>query len=247
MTVVVTTLAVAVAVLAVLVVGLLRSHAAVLRRLHELGVGDEVRTDGLPLVAPDVVAPTGEPTGRAATDLAGVAPDGATVAVAVAGVRHDTVVAFLSTSCATCEVFWEDFRSGVDLPSGTRLVIVAKGPDHESPAELVALAPDTVPVIMSSGAWEDYGVPGSPYVLYVDGPSGRIRGEGTGGSWEHVAKLLAQATGDLAFVDGAAPRAPKARTDAERERDTDRALLSAGISPGDPSLYQRFDGSEVHE
>jgi hypothetical protein len=39
MTLVVSALAIVVAVLAVLVAGLLRSHAAILRRLHELGAG----------------------------------------------------------------------------------------------------------------------------------------------------------------------------------------------------------------
>lgn len=246
MTLAVTILAVAVAVLAVLVVGLLRSHAAVLRRLHQLGAGeDRLPGSQLPLVAADVPAPTSQPTGRAVADLEGVAPDGAAVAIAVDGTDHDTVLAFLSSTCATCEAFWEQLARGVELPTGTRLVVVTKGPDQESPSEVAALAPTDIPVVMSTEAWEANAIPGSPYVIHVDGPSGRARGEGTGGSWEQVAKLLAQATGDLAFLEPGHGRSRKTRSDAERERDTDRALLEAGIEPGDPSLYQRFDGTEV--
>lgn len=239
MIVAVTILAAVVAMLTVLVLGLLRSHAAILRRLHALDAGEVGAS--LPVVGPGVVAPTPDEPGRAGVDIFGTAPDGSALSIAVTGVTHDTVVAFLSSSCATCESFWDEFREGVARPEGTRLVIVAKGQEHESPAELAALAPSDVPMVMSSEAWEEYGVPGSPYVVYVEGASSRIRGEGTGGTWAQVAKLLAQSTGDLEFLDGATPRAAKAKTDAERERDTDRALLAAGIRPDDPSLYQRFD------
>jgi hypothetical protein len=38
---------------------------------------------------------------------------------------------------------------------------------------------------------------------------------------------------------------PKAAADARREHDVDRVLLSAGIEPGDPSLYARADGTIV--
>lgn len=248
MTLVVTVLAVAVALLAFVVIGLLRSHAAILRKLHALGAGDgDQAPGGSPLVAPDVVAPTSDPSGRAASDLAGSAPDGSSVGVAVVGVRHDTIVAFLSTSCAGCETFWEELGRGIDLPARTRLVLVTKGPEHESPASVESVSPEGVTIVMSSEAWEEYGVPGSPYIVLVDGTSGMVRGEGTGGSWDQVAKLLAHATGDVRFIERSRASRPKARSDAQRERDTDRALLAAGISPGDPSLYQRFDGEEQPE
>ena len=90
-------------------------------------------------------------------------------------------------------------------------------------------------MLLSSSAWRDYGVPGSPHVVFVDGPSGRIRGEGTGQSLRQVSELLARSTGDASFVTGG--RLPKPGRDAEQEQAVDRELLAAGILPGDPRLY----------
>ncbi|MBW3653939.1 MAG: glycoside hydrolase family 65 protein, partial [Actinobacteria bacterium] len=65
-------------------------------------------------------------------------------------------------------VFWDELRSAA-LPSGTRLVIVTKGDEAESPVAVRDLAPPGVTLVMSSDAWVDYKVPGSPYVIDVDG------------------------------------------------------------------------------
>jgi hypothetical protein len=74
--------------------------------------------------------------------------------------------------------------------------------------------------------------------VYVDGPSGRVAGEGTGGSWSQVARLLADATGDLTFTAGSdARRRRKPRADADREAEMDRALLQAGLTPDDERMY----------
>ena len=72
---------------------------------------------------------------------------------------------------------------------------------------------------------------------FVDGRTGRVRGEGTGQSWGQVTQLLARATGDPAYV-GAAPLPGKPRRDADVEAEVDRELMAAGILPGDPRLYQ---------
>ena len=48
---------------------------------------------------------------------------------------------------------------------------------------------------MTSEAWDDYGVPVSPYFVLVDGPSGRVVGEGAGTSWEQVARPARQGRG----------------------------------------------------
>ncbi len=77
---------------------------------------------------------------------------------------------------------------------------------------------------MSSAAWAEYRVPGSPYFVLVDGPAGRVRGEGTGATWEQVSTMLRQANDD-ASDDG-------------REVRIDRELLAHGIVPGDPSLFR---------
>jgi hypothetical protein len=78
-------------------------------------------------------------------------------------------------------------------------------------------------------------VPGSPHAVFVDGRTGRVRGEGTGQSLRQVAQLLARATGDAGFVTG--PSGAKSARDADQEAAVDRALLGAGILPGDPRLY----------
>jgi hypothetical protein len=241
MTIVVTVLTVVVAVLALLVAGLLRSHAVILRRLHELGAGLDGSVDATAR-APDLGLPhpPSVTEGRAAADLAGVGPHGEAQAVRVAGTRHDTILAFLSSGCTTCQAFWEDLREAVP-PRGARLIIVTKGTEAESPVAIADVAPANVTVLMSSQAWDDYEVPGSPYVVHVDGASGRVRGEGTGPNWAQVERMLLQGAGDLDAQRAGAGR--KAAADAEREQEVDRVLLAAGIEPGDPSLYTRADGT----
>lgn len=265
MTAVVVALAVVVAVLAVLVVGLLRSHAEILKRLHALGAGlDDAGSSpvadttrgalgaaagpvGGPQpgrdfqVMPQVPSPPDRPGFGGVTDLSGVGPDGTdAVAVRVTGVEHDTIVAFLSSGCVTCQTFWDAFHKPrkLGLPAHTRLVVVTKGPEAESPSTVGRLAPPGIPTVMSSDAFAAYDVPGSPYFVHVHGPSGRVLGEGTGPDWDQVSSLLSQASGDAGLQDslrGSAVAKPSA--DADREARIDRELHAAGVLPGDPSLY----------
>lgn len=261
MTVLVVIETAALALLAVLVAGLLRSHATILRRLHALDGGadgahgaatgvaalemPQVHTSrintmpGIPNPAELDGSEQSSPGGRPAHDIAGTTPDGGTALIRTVGVEQDTVIAFLSSGCSTCQEFWDEFAQPrtVRLPRDTRLVIVTKGSHEESPAEVDRLRPPGTEVIMSSEAWTDHGVPGSPYVIAVDGPSGQVKGEGTGMSWGQVARLLAQATGDLAYLSDTELRKHKPSSDAEREARVDRELMAAGIMPGDPSLY----------
>jgi hypothetical protein len=253
MTILVTIETVILVLLAVLVAGLLRSHATILQRLHALDSGATAALDGGATAAtrsyttmPGIPAPVTlsepqirDPDSVRATDLVGATPDGETALVRITGVEHDTVLAFLSSGCSTCQEFWDEFDRprAVRLPAGTRLLVVTKGEDAESPAEVARLRPRGTDVIMSSQAWVDYGVPGSPYVVAVDGATGRIKGEGTGMSWPQVAKLLAQATGDIGFLSEVDARRGKPTSDLEREARVDRELMAAGILPGDTSLY----------
>jgi hypothetical protein len=237
------------AVLAVLVAGLLRAYGTVLRRLHELDGGapnsGPRQFDLLPVASaarteagrPDAVRPPAAVEFGPAHDLAGETLGGELVAARVAGVDQDTLLLFLSSTCASCESFWSDLgRPGaIHLPVGTRLIVVPQGPAHEDVDQLRLLAPAGLDVILSSEAWREYEVPGSPHVVYVDGPSGRIRGEGTGQSLRQVAELLARSTGDAGFVTGAPARKPG--RDREQEAAVDRELLANGILPGDPRLY----------
>jgi hypothetical protein len=245
-------LTVIVAVLVLLVAGLLRSHAAILRRLHELGAGvgetpgattaTTTAPDDAALRTPDLGLPSPPAVveGRQGADLQGVGPRGEALAVRVVGTEQDTVLAFLSSGCATCHVFWDDLREP-RMPAGTRLVVVTKGTDAESPVAIADVAPPNVTVVMTSEAWTQYQVPGSPYVIHVDGASGRVRGEGTGPNWDQVRRMLVLGAGDLD-----AQRSSKAAADAEREREADEILLAAGVKPGDPTLYANAE-SESEE
>lgn len=226
-----------IALLGLLVVSLLRSHAAILRRLHDAGFGleDEVGDGGSRGVGPVAVPLRTRPgvpepgTGaRTVADIVGSSPTGSAVSVAVGG-RRPTLLAFLSSGCSTCAGFWSAFTEGVPLPGDLRLVIVVRGDEAEDAAAVAALAPRGVVTVRSSAAWVDYDVPASPYFVLVG--SGRVLGEGAALTWEQVHGLLERAL-------GAAPE-PTARPlrHAARLQDTDAELLAAGLRPGDPSLY----------
>jgi hypothetical protein len=106
-----------------------------------------------------------------------VTTGGEAVGIAVVGTPHDTLVAFLSSGCLTCAAFWEAFADPrLGLPAGTRLVVVTRGEEHESPSALRDLAPPGLPVVLSTGSWEAYDVPGPPYLVHVEGPTGRVLG-----------------------------------------------------------------------
>jgi hypothetical protein len=254
-TVVVVVEGIVIAVLALLVVGLLRSHAEILKRLHDLGAGVEpgapASSSAAPAsaprpgspefpVMPQVPSPPDREGFGGAADIVGLGPGGQeTISVRITGVEHDTIVAFLSSGCITCQKFWDAFQKPrkLGLPAGTRLVVVTKGPEAESLSVVTQLAPPGIPTVMSTEAFTAYDVPGSPYFVQVQGITGRVRGEGTGPDWDQVRSLLSQASGDadlqakLATTSVAKPNA-----DAEREERIDRELHDAGILPGDPSL-----------
>jgi hypothetical protein len=247
-----------VAVLTLLVVGLLRSHADILRRLHDLDGGIEegapattaageapaggartVRRDEFQTF-PEVQAPPEREGFTESRDLVGVGVGDDAVTIRVTEVGHRTLVAFLSGTCLTCQRFWDAFQkpAKLGLPRDVRPVIVTKGPDQESVATVAGLAPAKVPVVMSNDAWVSYDVPGSPYFVLVDGRTGKVQGEGTGIDWPQVKGLLTQVTDDAAYADELeARRVAKPSADDERERRVDQELLAAGITPGDASLY----------
>ena len=166
---------------------------------------------------PQVPSPPDREGFTAVHDLIGTGLDDDAITVRVTGVDHDTVVAFLSSGCLTCRRFWDAFAKPDDLglPADMRVVVVTKDPAEESLSVIAGLAPPSVPLVMSSQAWADYDVPGSPYFVLVDGPTGAVRGEGTGPDWGQVQSLLGQATGDAAVVERlAASRVAKPNADA---------------------------------
>jgi hypothetical protein len=215
--------------LVALVAGLLRSHAEILRRLGP--------------VADATPSPLGSPpensrwsAGAAAPALAGATPAGDAVKLAFdGGASAPTLLAFLTSGCSSCAGFWDGL--GEDrLPHGVQPVIVTHGRERESPSRLRKLMPADVPVVMSSQAWEDYGVPGSPYFVLVDGA---VRGEGVATAWPALASLVTDAIDDELGASAAEPSAPAP------PRGIDATFAAAGIGPEDPSLYPARTGTST--
>src|SRR5581483_827837 len=154
--------AVAIGLLGLLVAGLLRSHAEILRQLHHLGGGlDLDRSAPVPLVGR-----------RPAVSLVGETADGEAVSLALDRPGEQTLLLFLSSGCGTCGAFWDGL--GERAVPGVRTVVVTRDAAEESPSEVQRLAPPGVTVVLSSGAWEVFAVPGSPYAVLVEGTTGRV-------------------------------------------------------------------------
>jgi hypothetical protein len=189
-------------ILVVLVAALLRSHAEILRRLGPEGAA-------LPRL-PDPAA--GDRTDVGAPEIAGVTPTGDAINLSLNGAP--VLLAFLSSGCTSCAGFWE--RLGEHpLPHGLKPMIVTRGPDREQRSKLRSMAPTSAPVVMSSGAWEAYAVPGTPYFVMVEG--GEIRGEGVATTWDALTSLVGDAV--------------------EEQRGIDERLAAAGIGLDHPSLF----------
>lgn len=214
---------VVIVLLLVLVAGLLKSHAEILRQLDALG-GGEVDRPG------DSSRPRTTGLGQAPTDaIVGVDPSGAATSVSLRHGRGETLIAFLSTGCTSCRVFWEALTPESRLVTPrTRPVIVTKGPGSESPAKVRELVPDGIRVVMSDDAWDAYRVPVTPYFMLVD-HDGAVIGEGSAADMSRLIGLFEQAVAD----------ADPTRLDTrQRERFTDGRLSQAGVEPGDASLYE---------
>ena len=224
-TVVVLIETVVIAVLGLLVCGLLRSHAEILAKLRELEGGTARPGPGA------ATAPTATAVAATVPDVVGTTLADEVVKIGVAGARHNTLLAFLSSGCLTCQEFWDTFsrRARLKVPGDARLVIVTKDESEESPSRLRELAPTAHPVVLSSAAWEAYGVPVAPYFVYVDGPSGQVRGQGVAQDWAQVVDLWSKAVND--------EQGP-ARRRGNRHARADAELLNAGIRPGDARLYK---------
>jgi hypothetical protein len=246
--------------LGILVAGLLRSHADILKALHDLGagVGDpsatgpdaQGRREGVDPSSRAVHVPftlgpplPGERNSVTAPTIAGITPNGDALAVTVSGHDTLTLIAFLSSGCSTCTGFWEAFQRPheLGLPEGIRLLVVTKGPEIEIAADVRAKARERLDVIMSTEAWGDYEVPGSPFFVLVDGAAARRIGEGVANHFDQVAELVRRAVVDVRpFGPGSRSKGFAEGLDGPaRESANDEELLAAGIHPGHPSLYPR--------
>jgi hypothetical protein len=228
--------------LGILVAGLLRSHADILRALHDLGaaVGDPAAA--VAVAAPvTLTTPASAPALGAAPAVAGVTPTGDARAIAVDNSDDFTLLGFLSSGCTGCAAFWDALQEPgrLQLPDRTRVVIVTKGPDREIPSEVQARTTGQVPVVMSTDAWIDYQVPGSPFFVLVDGATGQKVGQGVASQVGQLAELVRRAEHDRGHAGGTRGRGDASLDGPAREAAADEVLAAAGIFPGDPSLYPR--------
>lgn len=219
--------------LALLLVGLLRSHAAILQRLSSI----EGRSES-------------EPEERATVlegiDIAGESVDRRPITV---GVRHaggKILLAFLTTGCEPCHDFWRalgDVRSRSGLLRHAQIAIVTKGRDEESTTRIRRLGTKRVPVVLSTTAWKAYRVPGSPYFVYIDGEDGRVVGQGTASTWEQMIALIEDSVADVRLSDMDGNQPPSWQSSR-----VNAILTSAGIGPDHPSLYDtRLSVDELEE
>lgn len=199
--------------IALLVVGLLRSHAEIIRAVQSYG---RALAEDAGEAYSHSLADT---AGRAfdALGIAGETLDGAHVDYPLwATDDRDTLLAFLTTGCRTCQTFWDALQSHeLELPAETRLVIVAKDKRNESRARLRRLAPAQHDLLLSSNAWTTYHVPSSPYFVFITGANAQVAGQGTAQTWQQVLDLvnltreedeLAVEEGLGAFADTSEPR-----------------------------------------
>ncbi|MGQ0833293.1 MAG: hypothetical protein ACT4OV_16630 [Microthrixaceae bacterium] len=236
------------AVLAILVIGLLRSHADILRALHDLGVGEAELADASTPARRRSTGTTTRPAGvedrggdGRVHPIVGSTPDGGAVRVALDEGRGTTLLAFLSSGCTTCHDFWRAFDTDAvnEVPGrDSRVVVVTRGPTEESISAIAELAPSRAITVLSSEAWDSYGIPVSPYFMLIDGAHG-IVGEGAAPTWPQVLQLMRNAIADAGLdLDDPKPSRRDLLMGRDRERRADREITRAGILPGDASLYR---------
>ena len=238
--------------------GLLRSHAEILRALHQLGVDLDprarpTRRRGVSRPSASVRSPVvrlgrGAEAARArrAVDVVGTTPD------ARRGQHrgrraptHLTLLAFLSSGCGTCHRVLGRVRATAagrgPRRRAPRVRQQGRAARRASPAS-AGSRPTGIPIVMSSDGMGRYDVPVAPFFVLIDGESGDVIGEGAASNWEQVQSLLHTALDDAGHArpqgqrQGGSRPASRAPTRL-REARADRDLLAAGIGPGDPSLY----------
>ena len=218
-----------------LMIGLLRSHAEVLRRLELV---ERSRSTRPSLPVRDSEAPV-------AHDIVGESINGSVMGLSLLDSEEAYLLAFLSSGCLTCQDFWQSLREkgSQDLPGSVRLLIVTKDRSLESPSRLQELAPQSIPLVMSTEAWDAYEVPAAPYFIYIGARSGLIAGEGSASSWDQVLSLFRDALLDEefstkhSFADlGLVARGPVMRGNDNVGLD-DETLARSGIHPDHSSLY----------
>ncbi len=190
-----------------LVAGLLRSHAEILRTLS----GSGSRHGGSELPSDERVGGV-----REALEFEGVTLGGEEVLVSTISDKSRLLLAFLSSGCSSCRGIWRGLLDHSDqLPPDTAVLVVTKDREEESVSRLRKLGAADVPLVMSSPAWEAYRVPGSPYFVYLDGET--VRGEGAAHSWQSALSFVEDEIADTEFSQEQAEAAVNHRpVEAER-------------------------------
>lgn len=189
-----------------LLAGLLRSHAEILRTLS--GSGSSYGGAQLP-------SEEGAGGVRVSLDFEGITLAGEEVLVSTTTDKSRLLLAFLSSGCSSCRPIWRGLLHQTDeLPAGTGVLVVTKDRDEESMSRLRKLGAADVPLVMSSRAWEAYRVPGSPYFVYLDGES--VRGEGSARSWQGALSFVEDELAEAEFDQEQEPAASVGLADVER-------------------------------
>jgi hypothetical protein len=224
-------LALIVLLLGMLVVGLLRSHADVLKRLESLGAGLE--ESGHEHGSGQITLTRRQDTSIRDVRVTGVTPDGEPVVTSLSSGTDATLIAFLSTTCSSCTPFWEGLEASLMHFGGHRhrVVIVTLGEAEESPTRAQSMARPGADVIMSSTTWNEFGVPGAPYFVLLEPGTGSVLGEGSAMTYEALVEFLTDATNDQQW-DVATGRSP-----VDEESRIDAELRRAGIVADDSRLY----------
>ena len=101
---------------------------------------------------------------------------------------RETLLAFLTTSCAPCLAFWKMLRTRPpETTLGVHVVVITPSPSMESQRAVAELVPAGTPVHMSSSTWFAFGVSKAPSFVLVQSP------DGEGEPWDGHARVLGQA------------------------------------------------------
>lgn len=234
---VVIALGLVIALLAMLVIGLLRSHADILRRLESLGAG----LDGEHSHGSNQLTLTRRPSAAVADrSISGITPEGEPLVISLEASPDPTLLAFLSTTCSSCTPFWEGLTSSLMHFGGHRhrVLVVTMGESEESPTRATSMAQGSVDVVMSSQAWSEFEVPGAPYFVLIEAETSQVVGEGSAMTYEALEEFLRDSTNDRLW-----DRRGSSDPSGEEESRIDADLREAGIGPNDPSLFPTKDES----
>ena len=100
----------------------------------------------------------------------------------------DTLLAFLTTSCAECQPFWELMAGSSTFDDlGAQLVVVTPSRSMENERLARSLVPEGVHLHMGSETWFEYGIGRAASFALVRSPSSGPP------PWEEVGKVLGAA------------------------------------------------------